>query len=60
VHLDQVEGLGDFIELEVMLADKEPTEAGVVVANKLLDKLGISSDRLIEGAYVELLNKGVD
>ena len=32
----------------------------VIVANKLLHKLGISLDALIEGAYVDLLNKGVD
>ena len=55
VHLDRVEGLGDFIELEVVLAEKEPTEAGVLVANELLGKLGISPDALIEGAYVDLL-----
>jgi predicted adenylyl cyclase CyaB len=60
VHLDRVEGLGNFIELEVVLADKEPTENGVLVANELLHKLGIPSDHLIEGAYVDLLNKGVD
>ena len=55
VHLDRVEGLGDFIELEVVLAEKEPTENGVLVANELLSKLGILSDHLIEGAYVDLL-----
>ena len=60
VHLDRVEGLGRFLELEVVLAEKESTEAGVIVANKLLHKLGISLDALIEGAYVDLLNKGVD
>jgi adenylate cyclase class IV len=47
--------LGDFIELEVVLAEKEPTENGVLVANELLSKLGILSDHLIEGVYVDLL-----
>ena len=55
VHLDRVEGLGDFVELEVVLAEKEPNESGVLVANELLGKLGISPDSLIEGAYVDLL-----
>jgi predicted adenylyl cyclase CyaB len=55
VHLDRVEGLGDFIELEVVLEEKEPKESGVLVANELLGKLGISPDHLIEGAYVDLL-----
>jgi predicted adenylyl cyclase CyaB len=60
VHLDRVEGLGDFMELEVVLADNESTESGVKVANELLRKLGIPPDHLIEGAYVDLLDKGVD
>ena len=55
VHLDKVEGLGDFMELEVVLAEKEPNESGVLVANELLCKLGIPPDNLIEGAYVDLL-----
>jgi predicted adenylyl cyclase CyaB len=55
IHLDRVEGLGDFMELEVVLAEKEPNESGVLVANELLGKLGIPPDALIEGAYVDLL-----
>jgi len=55
VHLDSVEGLGRFLELEVVLAENESNESGVAVANELLHKLGISPDALIEGAYVDLL-----
>jgi len=55
IHLDKVEGLGDFLELEVCLADGESSEAGVAVAHELLKKLGISPERLVEGAYVDLL-----
>ena len=55
VHLDRVEGLGDFMEFEVVLAEKESTEFGVSITNELLSKLGISPDSLIEGAYVDLL-----
>src|SRR5271170_1211451 len=39
VHLDRVEGLGDFFELEVVLSDDETTEAGVKTAHELLAKL---------------------
>jgi predicted adenylyl cyclase CyaB len=60
VHLDRVEGLGDFLELEVVLAENETTVSGVLAANEILGKLGIPSDHLIEGAYVDLLNKGID
>lgn len=55
VHLDRVEGLGHFLELEVMLADDEPVEAGVREAHELMAKLEVEPFQLIEGAYVDLL-----
>ena len=59
IHLDRVEGLGDFLELEVVKADGEPSEAGVAVAHDLLTKLGVTPSQLIERAYVDLLNDRV-
>ena len=56
IHLDRVETLGDFLELEVVMADGEPAEAGVTVAHDLLAKLGIAQDQLIDRAYVDLLD----
>lgn len=56
IHLDRVEGLGDFLELEVVLSDDETVEAGQGVARDLMGKLGVAQDQLIEGAYVDLLN----
>jgi predicted adenylyl cyclase CyaB len=55
VHLDDVAGLGTFVELEVALADGEPSEDGVAEAHRLLAALGISGDALVAGAYVDLL-----
>ncbi len=55
VHLDDVEGLGTFVELEVVLNDGEPAEAGVREAEALMDRLGIDRAALVEGAYVDLL-----
>lgn len=55
VHLDDVDGLGHFVELEVVLEDGEYLEAGIAVANSLMDKLGIAADGLVEGAYLDLL-----
>jgi predicted adenylyl cyclase CyaB len=55
IHLDDVVGLGHFIELEVVLEEDESAEAGVHEANELLQRLGISHAQLIEGAYVDLL-----
>ena len=55
VHLDRVEGLGDFLELEVVLRDGENADDGVAVAHDLLGQLQIDASRLVSGAYVDLL-----
>jgi predicted adenylyl cyclase CyaB len=55
VHLDRVEGLGDFLELEVVLVDDEPADAGSREARELMDRLGIQPGQLIEGAYLDLM-----
>ena len=57
VHLDRVQGLGDFLELEVVLADGEPTEAGMQEARALMTQLGVDPAQLIDTAYVDLLTK---
>lgn len=54
IHLDRVSGLGHFLELEVVLEDDEPIEAGVREADQLLASLGIERSQLIEGGYVDL------
>jgi len=56
IHLDEVEGLGHFLELEVVMSDDEPSEAGVAIAHDLLGQLGISPSQLIDRAYVDLLD----
>ena len=58
VHLDRVESLGHFLELEVVLGENESLEAGVCEAHELMSKLGIEPHQLAEGAYVELLSEG--
>jgi len=55
VHLDEVEGLGTFVELEVVLGDGEPAESGVVEARRLMAALGIQEDQLVSRAYIDLL-----
>ena len=57
VHLDRVAKLGDFLELEVVLAENESLEAGTAEARELMHKLGVEAHHLIEQAYVELFNK---
>jgi predicted adenylyl cyclase CyaB len=58
IHLDRVEGLGDFLELEVVLADGEHVEIGEAVVRDFMEKLGILPDQLIKGAYIDLLTLG--
>lgn len=55
IHLDRVEGLGHFLELEVILGELESSEVGVREAYDLMEQLGVDSSQLIEGAYVDLL-----
>ena len=55
IHFDDVEGLGDFIELEVVLRDDQTPEEGERIARDLMAALGIRRENLVEGAYVDLL-----
>ncbi|WP_243374100.1 class IV adenylate cyclase [Geotalea sp. SG265] len=57
IHLDKVEGLGEFLELEVVLGEGESAENGVREAHDLMAQLGIERSQLIDGAYVDLLLK---
>lgn len=55
VHIDQVEGLGDFLELEVVLRAEQSEAEGQRIAEGWLNELGIDKDQLIAQAYVDLL-----
>jgi predicted adenylyl cyclase CyaB len=57
VHLDRVQGLGDYMELEVVLADGDAPEDGVREAHELMARLRIPGDCLVEGAYHDLLRR---
>ena len=55
VHLDEVEGLGSYMELEVVLGEDQPVDQGERIAAELMRKLGVSRTDLVEGAYIDLL-----
>jgi adenylate cyclase class IV len=55
IHLDRVEGLGDFIELEVVLRSEQSVTDGEAIAEALMDQLGIARDQRLAGAYLDLL-----
>ena len=57
IHLDDVSGLGKFMELEVVLRPGQTDAEGQGIAEGLMDKLGIQECDLIEAAYMDLLEK---
>ena len=59
IHLDDVESLGQFVELEVVLQDGQTDAEGQAIAEDLLFRLGIRKDDLLEGAYIDLLERGI-
>jgi adenylate cyclase len=50
-----VDALGDFVELEVVLADGEPIAFGQARAEELMTRLHILPENLLAGAYVDML-----
>ena len=58
VHLDDVEGLGQFVEVEVVLRPEQSEDDGARIARHLMDRLGIAGDELVQGAYIDLLADG--
>lgn len=55
LHFDEVENLGRFIELEVVLDAEQDAGEGTPIAEKLMAALGIQEGDLITGAYVDML-----
>lgn len=55
VHLDEVEGLGHWLELEVVLEPGQSADEGARVAREMMLILGIREDDLESGAYIDLL-----
>lgn len=55
IHLDIVEDLGHFLELEVVLGEGDSIEDGMREANQLMNALGINESQLVAGAYVDLV-----
>lgn len=56
LHFDEVEGLGHFIELEVVLAEGQSAAEGEAIAHGLMKELGICPEDLLAGAYVDMMD----
>lgn len=57
VHLDEVEDLGNYLELEVVLEPSQTEVEGSEIAKNLMQTLGIRSEDLVEGAYIDHLTR---
>lgn len=55
VHLDDVEGLGTFIELEWVMQSGQTVAEGTQALTDLMQQLDIDNTDLIEDAYIDLL-----
>ncbi len=58
LHLDRVEGLGEFVELEVVLRPDQAEKDGIIIAGDLMARLGIAEGQLVEVAYIDLMGGG--
>ena len=59
VHLDDVEQLGWFLELEVVLRDSEPLVEGQREAGVLMKQLNITEEDLLAVGYIDLLESAM-
>lgn len=55
VHFDRVYGLGDFVELEVVLDDSQTVEDGQSIAKDLMSHMEVEEKDLISVSYVNML-----
>ncbi|MEQ8762596.1 MAG: class IV adenylate cyclase [Planctomycetota bacterium] len=55
IHFDEVEGLGRYLELEVVLREGQSEAEGQAIADELCEYLSITGDDLVEGAYLDHL-----
>jgi predicted adenylyl cyclase CyaB len=58
VHLDDVEGLGWYMELEVVMRQGEDAAVGEGEARRLMTALGVVDDDLVDRSYLDLLKEG--
>ena len=55
IHVDDVDGLGQFMELEVVLREGQGDAEGQAIAEGLMTSLGVERADLLECAYMDLI-----
>jgi len=59
IHMDEVAGLGHYLELEVVLTPDQSAEQGQAIARDLMTCLEVEEADLIDAAYIDLLDEVV-
>jgi len=57
IHFDQVEGLGNFIELEFVMQKNTSKKEALQTVENLMKKLEIQDNQLINTAYIDMIPK---
>ena len=57
IHLDDVDGLGSYVEIEVVLGEGETVEQGTATVAGLMERLGIREKDLVGESYIDLLSQ---
>jgi predicted adenylyl cyclase CyaB len=55
IHLDEVEDLGNFVELEVILRNHQDVADGAETVWRIMRELGVVEEDLVPQAYIDLL-----
>ncbi len=56
IHFDQVEDLGNFIELEFVMQDNSSKNEALQTVRNLMEKLEIQDKHLINKAYIDMVS----
>jgi predicted adenylyl cyclase CyaB len=57
IHVDAVDGLGHFLELEAVLGPEQTAEQAYRVVRSLMQQLEITETDLVDVAYIDLLEQ---
>jgi len=60
IHIDTVDQLGTFLELEVVLGESDSPEFGEAIATDMLRALQLPHQSLLRGAYIDMLESVPD
>ncbi|MDO9091706.1 MAG: class IV adenylate cyclase [Rubrivivax sp.] len=57
IHIDRVRGLGEFMELEVVLKPGQSDSEGTAVAQALMSRLDLADAPRLAGSYLDLMGR---